>query len=146
MNVHDWLVNLPFTDVESQCKVIEVSFKNGSRKDFFRNNTSHYFEKGDYITIEGVAGFDVGEVSLSGELVRMQMKKRGVNEFDPEMKKVLRPSHDRDLESYHISKGREAKMLSRSREIAIELKLQMKLSEIEIQADGKKSNLLLYSG
>lgn len=139
MNVHDWLVNLPFTDVESQCKVIEVSFKNGSRKDFFRNNTSHYFEKGDYITIEGVAGFDVGEVSLSGELVRMQMKKRGVNEFDPEMKKVLRPSHDRDLESYHISKGREAKMLSRSREIAIELKLQMKLSEIEIQADGKKA-------
>ena len=139
MNVHDWLVNLPFADVESQCKVIEVSFKNGSRKDFFRNTTSHYFEKGDYITIEGVVGFDVGEVSLSGELVRMQMKKRGVNEFDPEMKRVLRPSHERDLESFHISKGREPKILSRSREIAIELKLQMKLSEIEIQADGKKA-------
>ena len=139
MNVHDWLVNLPFADAESQCRVVEVSFKNGSRKDFFRNTTLQYFEKGDYVTVEGVSGFDVGEVSLSGELVRIQMKKRGVSETNPEMKKVLRPSNDRDLESFHISKGREAKILSRSREIAIELKLQMKLSEIEIQADGKKA-------
>ncbi len=139
MNVHDWLVNLPFADAESQCKVVEVSFKNGSRKDFYRNTTLHLFEKGDYVTVEGVNGFDVGEVSLSGELVRMQLKKRGVKEEDPEMRKILRPSIDRDVENFHISKGREAKILSRSREIAIELKLQMKLSEIEIQADGKKA-------
>ena len=139
MNVHDWLVNLPFADAESQCKVVEVSFKNGSRKDFYRNTTLHLFEKGDYVTVEGVNGFDVGEVSLSGELVRMQLKKRGVKEEDPEMRKILRPSLDRDIENFHISKGREAKILSRSREIAIELKLQMKLSEIEIQADGKKA-------
>ena len=73
MNVHDWLVNLPFADTESQCRVVEVSFKNGSRKDFYRNTTLHLFEKGDYVTVEGVNGFDVGEVSLSGELVRMQL-------------------------------------------------------------------------
>ncbi len=139
MNVHDWLVNLPVDDSESQCRVIEVSFKNGSRKDFFRNATLQYFEKGDYVTVEGVSGYDVGEVSLSGELVRMQLKKRGLNEFHPEIKKVLRPSHEKDVETFQISKGREAKILSRSREIAIELKLQMKLSEIDIQADGKKA-------
>ena len=139
MNVHDWLSNLPITDVESSCKVLEVSFKQGSRKEFFRNTSSHYFEKGDYVTIEGVGGFDVGEVSLSGELVRLQMKKRGVDEFSNEMKRVLRPSNDRDIESFKISKSREAKIQARSREIAIELKLQMKLSEIDIQADGKKA-------
>jgi cell fate regulator YaaT (PSP1 superfamily) len=139
MNVHDWLNNLPITDVESSCKVLEVSFKQGSRKEFFRNTSSHYFEKGDYVTLEGVGGFDVGEVSLSGELVRLQLKKRGVDEFSSEMKKVLRPSNDRDIESFKISKGREAKIQARSREIAIELKLQMKLSEIDIQADGKKA-------
>ncbi len=139
MNVHDWLVNLPFADTENACKVIEVSFKQGSRKEFFRNATSHFFEKGDYVTVEGVSGIDVGEVSLTGELVRIQLKKRGVNEMNPDLKKVLRPSQERDLEAFHISKGREAKILARSREIAIELKLQMKLSEIEIQADGKKA-------
>ena len=139
MNVHDWLVNLPFDDSESQCRVIEVSFKHGSRKDFFRNATLQYFEKGDYVTVEGVSGYDVGEVSLSGELVRMQLKKRGLNEFNPDIKKVLRPSTEKDVETFQISKGREAKILSRSREIAIELKLQMKLSEIDIQADGKKA-------
>lgn len=139
MNVHDWLNNLPIADVESSCKVLEVSFKQGSRKEFYRNTSSHYFEKGDFVTVEGVGGFDVGEVSLSGELVRLQLKKRGVDEFSQEMKKVLRPSTDRDIESFTISKGREASIQARSREIAIELKLQMKLSEVEIQADGKKA-------
>ncbi len=73
MNVHDWLMNLPFSDPESTCKIIEVSFNQGSRKDFFRNPTLQYFEKGELVTLEGVSGFDVGEVSLSGELVRMQI-------------------------------------------------------------------------
>jgi cell fate regulator YaaT (PSP1 superfamily) len=139
MNVHDWLANLPYSDPESTCKVLEVSFKHGSRKEFYRNLSSHYFQKGDYVTVEGVNGFDVGEVSLSGELVRIQMKKKGVNEFSDEMKKILRPSTDRDLESYRISKDREPSVQARSRELAIQLNLQMKLSEVEIQADGKKA-------
>lgn len=139
LNVHDWLANLPYSDVESSCKVIEVSFNQGSRKEFFRNLTSHYYEKGEYVTVEGVNGFDVGEVSLSGELVRIQMKKKGGNEFSDEMKKILRPSSDRDIETFKISKGREPHVQARSREFAIQLKLQMKLSEVEIQADGKKA-------
>lgn len=138
LNVHDWLLNLPFSDPESNCKVIEVSFKQGSRKDFFRNTTLQYFEKGDYVTVEGVSGFDVGEVSLTGELVRLQMKKKGVDEFGSEMKKILRRSSERDIETYQISKSREKEILARSRAIARQLNVQMKLSEVEIQADGKK--------
>ena len=138
LNVHDWLLNLPFSDPESTCKVVEISFKQGSRKDFYRNTTLQYFEKGDYVTIEGVSGFDVGEISLTGELVRMQLKKKGVDEFSPDMKKILRRSSDRDIDTFKISKSRENEILARSRAIARQLNVQMKLSEVEIQADGKK--------
>ena len=138
LNVHDWLRDLPVDDTASQCRVVEVSFKQGSRKDFFRNPTFQIFEKGDYVTIEGVNGFDVGEVSLTGELVRMQLKKSGTDEFHPEIKKILRASTDKDIETFKISKGRESDMLAKSRAYARDLKLQMKLSEIELQADGKK--------
>lgn len=139
LNVHDWLRNLPFSDPESNCKIVEVSFKQGSRKEFFRNPTFEYFEKGTYVTVEGVNGFDVGQVSLSGELVRLQLKKRGVKEDDAEIKKILRLSTDRDLELYRINKDREPSVQAKSREFARNLKLQMKLSEVEIQADGKKA-------
>lgn len=139
LNVHDWLMNLPMSDEESSCKIIELSFKNGSRKDFFRNNSLQHFEKGTYVTFEGVSGFDVGEVSLTGELVRIQMKKKGVKEFSPDIKKILRRSSDRDIELFKQSKAREQQILMRSREIARDYKLAMKLSEVEIQADGKKA-------
>ncbi len=138
LNVHDWLRDLPIDDTATQCKVVEVSFKQGSRKEFFRNTTLQHFEKGDYVTVEGVNGFDLGEVSLTGELVRIQLKKRGTDEFSPEIKKILRPSNERDLEAYRISKDREPGILARSRAAARNLKLEMKLSEVELQADGKK--------
>jgi cell fate regulator YaaT (PSP1 superfamily) len=118
---------------------LEVSFKQGSRKEFFRNLTLQHFEKGDYVTVEGVNGFDVGEVSITGELVRIQMKKRGVDEFSAEMKKIVRASNERDIEAFKISKSREADILARSRTHASNLKLAMKLSEVELQADGKKA-------
>lgn len=139
MNTYDWLVNLPIHDVEDACRVIEVSFNNGSRKDFFRNNSLQYFEKGELITVEGVSGFDVGEVSLTGEVVRIQLKKKGVDEFNPEMKRVLRRASDRDLDIWKQNKAREKDALIRSRAIARQLNLNMKMSEVEIQADGKKA-------
>ncbi|ULQ55162.1 hypothetical protein KJS94_10970 [Flavihumibacter rivuli] len=139
MNTFDWLRNLPFADPESSCKVVEVTFNKGSRKDFYRNNTLQYFEKGEKVTVEGVSGVDVGEVSLTGELVRLQLKKKGVNEFDPEMKKILRKSNERDLELLKVNKAREAEAIIRSRAIARQLNLNMKVSEVEIQADGRKA-------
>ncbi len=139
MNVHDWLMNLPFSDPESSCKIVEVSFKQGSRKEFFRNPTLQYFEKGEYVTVEGVGGFDVGEISISGEMVRLQMKKKGVDEFNSDIKKILRKSNERDLDLFRQNKAREQDALMRSRAIARTLNLQMKLSEVEFQADGKKA-------
>ena len=138
LNVHDWLSDLPIDDINSQCKVVEVSFNQGSRKDFFKNLSSQIFEKGDYVTVEGVNGFDLGEVSLTGELVRLQLKKRGIEETSVEIKKILRPSNERDIEAFKISKSREADILAKSRAHARYFRLQMKLSEVEIQADGKK--------
>ena len=95
MNTYDWLRNMPIADMDSSCHVIEVSFSQGSRKDYFRNVTLQHLEKGDLISVEGVSGFDVGEVSLTGEIVRLQMKKKGVKEDNPEMKKVLRRASDK---------------------------------------------------
>ncbi len=139
LNVHDWLSNLPFADPESACKVVEVSFNNGSRKDFYRNPTLQHFEKGELVTVEGVSGFDVGEITLTGEIVRLQIKKKGGDEFNPEMKKVLRRAGDRDIDMWKQNKARERDALIRSRAISKQLKLNMKLTEVEIQADGRKA-------
>jgi len=139
MNVHDWLVNLPLGDAESSCKIVEVSFNQGSRKEFYRNNTLQYFEKNDLISVEGVGGFDVGQVSLTGELVRVQLKKKGVDENNPEIKRILRRSTERDIEQWQQQKSREKEALIRSRAVARQLKLEMKLAEVEFQADGKKA-------
>jgi cell fate regulator YaaT (PSP1 superfamily) len=139
MNTHDWLRNLPIADLDSACKVIEVSFSQGTRKDFFRNTTLQPFEKGDLIAVEGVSGFDVGEVSLTGEIVRLQMKKRGAKEDNPEMKKVLRRATDRDIDIRDQNKAREPEAVIRSRAIAKQLKLDMKISQVEMQADGRKA-------
>jgi cell fate regulator YaaT (PSP1 superfamily) len=139
MNTHDWLRNLPMSDVASACKVMEVSFSQGTRKDFFRNAALHPYEKGDLISVEGVSGFDVGEVSLTGEIVRLQMKKRNVKEDNPEMKKVLRIATDRDIDIWKQNKAREPEAVIRSRAIARQLKLDMKISQVEMQADGRKA-------
>ncbi len=139
MNAYDWLQNLPITDFDSTCKVIEVSFNQGTRKDFFRNPNLQPFEKGDLIAVEGVSGFDVGEVSLTGEIVRLQMKKRNAREDNPEMKKVLRRAHDRDIDIWKQNKAREPEAVIRSRAIAKQLKLDMKISQVEMQADGRKA-------
>jgi cell fate regulator YaaT (PSP1 superfamily) len=137
--VHDWLANLPFSDPESGCRIVEVSFNQGSRKDYFRNSTTQLFEKGDMVSLEGVSGFDVGEVSLTGEMVRLQLKKKGIEEKNPEIKRVLRRATDKDLEIMQQNKSRERDALIRSRAIARQLKLDMKMSEVEIQADGRKA-------
>jgi cell fate regulator YaaT (PSP1 superfamily) len=139
LNVHDWLRNLPFHDPNSSCKVVEISFQQGSRKDYYRNPSLQPYVKGEMVTVEGVGGFDVGEVSLTGELVRLQLKKKSLDEFNPDMKKILRHSHERDLESFYQQKAKEREVLARSRAAARQLKVALKLSEVEIQADGKKA-------
>jgi cell fate regulator YaaT (PSP1 superfamily) len=139
LNAYDWLLNLPINDAAQACRIVEVSFNNGSRKDFFRNNTLQHFEKGDLITVEGVSGFDLGEVLITGEVVRLQMKKKGVDEFSPDIKKILRCAGDREIDIWKQNKAREKEALIRSRAIARQLNLNMKVSQVEFQADGRKA-------
>lgn len=137
LNVYNWLADLPISDLGKPYPIIEISFSNGSRKDFFRNNTNHIFDKGAWVAVEGSGGFDIGQISLMGELVKLQMKKYGVTEAT-EMKRVIRPAAERDLEMYNTAKEREKETLVRARAIAKQLNLEMKIAEAEFQADGKK--------
>jgi cell fate regulator YaaT (PSP1 superfamily) len=137
LNVYDWLSDLPLHDGAKPYPVIEVSFNKGSRKEFFRNNTHHILEKGDWFAVEGVSGYDVGQVSLTGELVKLQLKKYGVRETDVS-KRVLHPATEEELTQCNKQKEREADMLIRSRAIARSLNLDMKICEVEVQADSKK--------
>ena len=139
MNVHDWLANLPFSDPESACRIVEVSFNNGSRKDYFKNTTHFFFEKGEMIAVEGVSGFDVGSVNMTGELVRLQLKKNNIKEDSADIKKILRRASEADLSKLKESKAREKDVMIRSRAIARQLKLEMKIAEVEIQADSRKA-------
>jgi cell fate regulator YaaT (PSP1 superfamily) len=139
MNVHDWLANLPFSDPESGCRIVEVSFNNGSRKDYFKNTTTYFFEKGDMVALEGVSGFDIGSVNLTGELVRLQLKKNNIKEDSADIKKILRRANDTDLNKWKETKAREKEVMIRSRAIAKQLRLEMKVAEVEIQADGRKA-------
>jgi cell fate regulator YaaT (PSP1 superfamily) len=139
LNVHDWLSNLPIDDNESSCKIIEVSFNQGSRIDFYRNSTLHFFTKGDILAVEGISGFDVGTVNVTGELVRIQLKKKRIDESTADFKKILRLATDNDIAKWKETKARERHVLVRSRAIARQLNVDLKMSEVEIQADARKA-------
>lgn len=137
LNTYDWLSMLDIEDVQP-FNLIEVSFKNGARKDFFHNPTYTGAYPGDYVVVDTGAGFDVGKVSLTGELVRLQMKKKKVPE-DGVFNKVIRKANERDLERLEESRSREKNTMIRSRAIARTLGLDMKVGDVEYQADGKKA-------
>lgn len=138
LNVFDWLSTLPLPSGAKPYNIIELSFNKGSRKDFYRINSSVLPAKGEMLALEGVSGFDVGQVSLTGELVKLQLKKNNIKEVDV-TKKVLRTATDTDIETRNKNKAKEPDLLTRSRAIARQLNLEMKLCEVEIQADGKKA-------
>lgn len=138
MNVFDWLNTLPLSNGAKPYNIVELSFNKGSRKDYYINNGNQLPEKGQWVAVEGVSGFDVGQVSLSGELVKLQLKKYNIDEKSIE-KKILRKATDEDLNQYMASKNREVEMLIRSRVMARDQKLEMKLCEVELQADGRKA-------
>lgn len=136
MNVFDWLSNMDMP-TEDKFKVVEVRFKNG-RKEFFRNTENLSLTTGDAVVVEVPSGHHIGHVSLQGELVRLQMQKRKVSN-DDEIKKIYRLAHQKDLEKFEEVKKRELPTLYRTREIIRDLRLEMKLSDIEYQADNMKA-------
>lgn len=136
MNVFDWLSNMEMPAID-RFDVLEVRFKNG-RKDFFRNQDRLEVYTGDAVVVEATTGHHIGYVSLQGELVRLQMQKRKVAN-DGEIKKIYRVATVKDLERHSEVKKRELPTLYRAREIIRDLKLPMKLSDIEYQADNTKA-------
>jgi len=136
MNVFDWLSNMDMP-VEDKFNILEVRFKNG-RKEFYRNTEKLNVTTGDAVVVEVPNGHHIGYISLQGELVRLQMQKKKVGD-DGEIKKIYRLAHQKDLEKFEEVKKREMPTLYRTREIIRDLKLEMKLSDIEYQADNVKA-------
>ncbi len=136
MNVFDWLSNMDMP-VQDRFQVVEVRFKNG-HKDFYRNEEGLNLTTGDAVIVEAATGHHIGHISLQGELVRLQMQKKKVAN-DDEIKKVYRIATQKDLEKHEDVKKRDLPTLYRTREIIRQLKLSMKLSDVEYQADNTKA-------
>lgn len=137
MNTYDWLTNLDLYD-PTQYQYMEVSFKGGARKDFYKTNVGVDAITGDMVVVEASSGYDVGRVSLSGEMVRLQMKKKRVSE-DRVMHKVIRRANERDLEKLEDARARETDTMVRARAIARTLDLDMKIGDVEYQGDNRKA-------
>jgi len=136
LSVFDWLSNMS-SSIESQFDGVEIRFKN-SRKEFFRNTDNLSLSIGDVVATEGSPGHDIGIVTLTGELVKIQMKKKGANPDDT-LPKIYRKANQKDIDVWTEFRLKEEKVQIRAREIAIDLKLEMKISDIEFQGDGSKA-------
>lgn len=138
LNTFDWLSNMALPEA-APLDIIEVSFKNGIRKEFFRKPSYVYIDTGDLIAVEANSGgYDIGRVSLSGELVRLQMKKRKVK-ANAILPNVLRRANERDIEKMQDARSMERNTMIRARVLARELKLDMKIGEVEYQGDKRKA-------
>ena len=136
LNTYDWLTKLDLPDT-NYFGLVEVSFKNGSRKSFFQNTPYTQAITGDMVVVESGAGLDIGKISLSGDLVRLQMKKKRVTE-DAVLHKIVRIANQRDLERLHEARSKEPEVRTRARVIARTLKLDMKIGDVEFQGDKRK--------
>ncbi len=136
LSVHDWLSDLPETIQDSD--FIEVQFKN-TRKGYYLNSTKITLEKGDTVAVESSPGHDIGQVTLVGRLVLLQMAKNNFNPEKMEVKRVYRKAKETDIEKYNEAKSKEQQTMIKARQIAENLKLNMKIGDVEFQGDGNKA-------
>jgi cell fate regulator YaaT (PSP1 superfamily) len=137
LNTFDWLSKMDIEDVDP-LDIVEVSFKNGSRKGFFRIPENVRTITGDMVVVETGNGYDVGKVTLSGELVRLQMKKKRTDERSAQLQ-VIRRANDRDLERLQEAIEQEQPTMVRARAISRTLGLDMKIGDVEFQGDKRKA-------
>ncbi len=142
MNVFDWLSNMEIP-VAQRFDVIEVKFK-GGRKEYFRNVNQLNLTTGDFVVCEMQSGHHIGMISLQGELVRLQMKRKNVL-LNDDVKVVYRIATDKDLDKHTQAIARDLPVMYRTREIIRELKLNMKLSDVEFQSDNSKATFYYSS-
>lgn len=138
LTVFDWLSNMALPNGEKPFDGVEVRFKN-SRKEFFRNSENLTLAIGDIVATQATSGHDIGMVTLTGELVKVQMKKKNEDYKNPDLPKIYRKASQKDIDIWQTCRDREAEIQKRSRELAIALNLQMKLSDVEFQGDGSKA-------
>jgi len=137
MNTYDWISVKELSD-PSAFQMVEVSFKKGARKDFYINEPSSRAVTGDMVVVETASGYDIGRISLSGELVRLQMKKKMIAE-DRIVHKIIRKANERDVEKLEEARALEKESMVRARVIARTLGLDMKVGDVEFQGDKKKA-------
>ncbi|WP_297333835.1 regulatory iron-sulfur-containing complex subunit RicT [Flavobacterium sp.] len=137
LSVFDWLSNMSLPGGQAPFDCVEVRFKNG-RKEFYRNTENLTLSIGDIVATEASPGHDIGIISLTGELVKIQMKKKGVNS-EGEVPKLYRKASQKDIDVWREAREREEPMKVTARELAIRLNLEMKISDIEFQGDASKA-------
>ncbi len=137
LNVYNWLTDMVLPEDYEPFNIVEVRFK-GSKKQFYKNVNHLELFTGDKVIVDSDIGYDVGEVSLSGELVKLQLKKYGIDENNSEMRSIKNVANEGELEKYQKFKDIEQESLEKARTIALQLRLKMKISDIEYQGDGKK--------
>ena len=135
LHCFNWLDDIPGGAADSD--LVEVQFKN-TRKGFFRNSLHLPLAIGDIVAVEAAPGHDIGEVTLTGRLVDLQIRKAGVKQ-DTEMRRVLRKAKPADLSRFEEAKAKENDTMIRARKIAADLKLNMKIGDVEYQGDGNKA-------
>ena len=138
LDAYDWMKNIKPADVYTPSPYVEVRFKN-SRKDFFISSTELDLKTGDIVAVEASPGHDIGIVTLAGEIVRLQMKSKGVNPASTDIRRVYRKAKVSDIEKWVTAVKQESNTMFRSREIASSLKLDMKISDVEYQGDRTKA-------
>jgi cell fate regulator YaaT (PSP1 superfamily) len=138
LTVFDWLSNMSLPGDQKPFIGVEVRFKNG-RKHFYKNSENLSLSIGDIVATEAMSGHDIGIVTLTGELVKVQMKKKSHDETTDDLPKIYRKATQKDIDIWQTVRAKEAEIQKRSREIAIHLGLKMKISDIEYQGDGSKT-------
>jgi len=138
LTVFDWLSNMALPGDQKPFIGVEIRFKNG-RKHFYKNSGKLSLSIGDVVATEVMSGHDIGIVTLTGELVKVQMKKKKQPEKVEELPKIYRKATQKDIDIWQTARAKEPEIQKRSREIAIHLGLKMKISDIEYQGDGSKT-------
>ena len=141
LNTYDWLADIPGNTEEQE--MVEVQFKN-TRKGYYKNSNKLKLGKGDIVAVEASPGHDIGTVTLTGRLVPLQMRKANIKP-DAEIKRIYRKAKPVDMEKYEEAKAKEHDTMIRSRQIAKNLNLDMKIGDVEYQGDGNKG-IFYYIG
>ena len=138
LTVFDWLENMHPPQGETECPFVEVRFKN-SRKEFYRIPKEITPQAGSLVITKVDRGYDLGTVTLAGALVDVQMKRKKTKPDSDKIGTILRLANQEEIDIWQASRSKEAEVQKRARELAIALRLNMKLSDVEFQGDGKKA-------